>query len=280
MQHPDGSVVVGIDRSGADSAAVRLAGVEAALRGRPLDLLGAYRCRPDEVRRAAECTPQEVARRRLVETAAAVRMANPHLHVRTVLVAGELGGALIARSRGAGLVVVGVGGPPGVGQRVAAHAAAPVLVARTGYRPGGPVLLGVDGSCASPEAVGFAFDEAAMRGAVLLAVYAWPGVADVALSGVDPFDYDAREARTEADRVLAEALAGWSEKYPDVRVERRAVLAADPAGELMRQSADASMLVLAARSHIGASELLLGAVTRFALQHAHCPVAVLSHVRP
>jgi nucleotide-binding universal stress UspA family protein len=280
MQHPDGSVVVGVDRSGAEGTAVRLAAVEAALRGRPLDLLSAYRSHPDEVRRAAECTPQETARRRLVDTAAALRSAHPHLRVRTELVAGELGGALIARSRGAGLVVAGAAGLPGLCQRVAAHAAAPVVVARSGCRPGGPVLLGVDGSFASPEATGFAFDEAAMRGAVLVPVYAWPGVADVALSGVDPFDYDAREARAEAHRVLAEGLAGWSEKYPDVRVERRAVLAANAAEELVHQTADASMLVLAARSHFGAGELLLGAVTRFALQHAHCPVAVLRHALP
>ncbi|MEU7872140.1 universal stress protein [Dactylosporangium sp. NPDC049140] len=271
----DGTVVVPVDRACAAAAAVRLAVAEAALRRRPLDLLAAYRPEPDEVRRAAGCVPRAAARRWLAETAGGVRKSHPHVTVRTELVAGEPGGALIDRSHGAALVVAGAGGTAGIGERVAAHADAPVLVARTARRPGGPVVLGVDGWLLAPEAAAFAFEEATMRGVPLVGVYVWPVVADVALSGVDPFDYDIVTARDEAYRVLAEALAGWSVKYPDVPVEHRTVLAAHAGEQLIQATADASMLVLGARSHIGAGELILGSVTRFALQLGRCPVAVL-----
>ncbi|GAA3289477.1 hypothetical protein GCM10020218_058200 [Dactylosporangium vinaceum] len=112
------------------------------------------------------------------------------------------------------MVVLGTDGPTGPTERIAAHADAPVVVAPVVRPPGGPVVLGVDGSYLAPEAAAFAFEEAALRGVPLVAMYAWPGVADVALSGVDPFGYDVSVARGDAYRVLAEALAGWAAKYP------------------------------------------------------------------
>ncbi|MET7422470.1 hypothetical protein [Dactylosporangium sp. NPDC005555] len=62
------------------------------------------------------------------------------------------------------------------------------------------------------------------------------------------------DGQDEADRVLAEALAGWNDKYPQVLVRRRAVLHSDPAEALTQASQDASMLVVSACSHVGRSE--------------------------
>ncbi|GAA3289386.1 universal stress protein [Dactylosporangium vinaceum] len=276
MQHIDGTIVAAVDSACAAGAAVRLALVEAVLRRRPLDLLAVYGPEPDDVRRAAGCVPRNVAERRLAQTAAALRASHPEVPVRTELTGAELGSALITRSHGAAMVVLGTDGPTGPTERIAAHADAPVVVAPVVRPPGGPVVLGVDGSYLAPEAAAFAFEEAALRGVPLVAMYAWPGVADVALSGVDPFGYDVSVARGDAYRVLAEALAGWAAKYPDVPVEHRAVLAAHTGEQLTHEAAGASMLVLGARSHTGAARPALGSVVRYALHLSPCPVAVLT----
>jgi nucleotide-binding universal stress UspA family protein len=105
-----------------------------------------------------------------------------------------------------------------------------VLVVRGRPDPTGPVLLGVDGSHAAEDAVAFAFDEAALRGTGLLALHAWtnwnvpvpPPPEDPAM----PYAYEPGMLARDEERLLAEALAGCAERYPQVPVERRSVHAA------------------------------------------------------
>lgn len=278
MHAHDRAVLVAVDGPEADLAAVRFAGVEAVLRGNPVTLVAAFRPHPDDVRRAAAWPPRDAARGWLADAVAAVHAGHPQVRVRTELVVGDLADALIARSAGAALVVVAEGGRAGVWQRIAGHCLAPLVLVRRDHRTGGPVFVGVDGVTVSAAAVNFAYAEAALRGVPLVAVHVWTGLPSTALSGVDPFAYDIAAARSDAERVLSEGLAGWSEQYPDVAVRRRVVLAANVGDELIRQAADAAMLVVAARSSDIGSELLLGPVTRFALTRAACPVAVLNPV--
>ena len=75
---------------------------------------------------------------------------------------------------------------------------------------------------------------------------------------------------------MAESLAGWREKYPDVDV-REHVIRALPAEALIGESEGADLLVVGSRGRGGFGGLLLGSVSHTVLQHAHCPVAV---VRP
>lgn len=276
MLHRDHPVVVGVDGSEAGWAAVRLAGVEALLRGDPVELVAAFRPHPDDVRRAAAWTPRATARRWLVDATAAVKAVHAHVRVRTELAIGELANVLIDRSRDAGLLVVASGSPVTGWQRVIGNCGAPVIAVGPGCRSGGPVVVGVDGVTVSEAAVDFGYAEAARRGVSLVAVHVWTGLPCTALSAVDPFAYDVSVARSEADRVLAEGLAGWSEKYPDVPVERRVVLAAHVGEGLVGPAAGAAMLVIGARSSAVPSDQRLGPVTRFALRHAACPVAVLN----
>ncbi|WP_327004427.1 universal stress protein [Dactylosporangium sp. NBC_01737] len=278
MRHRDRAVIVGVDGSEAGLAAVRFAGAEAVLRGNPVELVAAFRPHPTMCagRRLGRRAP--AAHRRLVDAVAAVRVGHSQLSVQTALVMGDLADTLIARSGNAALVVVAEGGPTNAWQRIAGHCLAPVVLVRHGYQAGGPVVLGVDGVTLSAAAADFAYAEAALRGVPLVAVHVWTGLPATGLSTVDPFAYDLAVARSEADRVPAEGLAGWSEKFPDVLVERRVVLAANVGEELVRQAAGAAVLVVGARSSEARSDLLLGPVTRFAMLGAACPVAVLNPV--
>jgi nucleotide-binding universal stress UspA family protein len=70
------------------------------------------------------------------------------------------------------------------------------------------------------------------------------------------------------------ALSGWRVRYPDVAVEQ-AVVRGGAARTLVAESARAQLLVVGARGHGGFVGLLLGSVSRAALLHAACPVAVI-----
>jgi nucleotide-binding universal stress UspA family protein len=78
-----------------------------------------------------------------------------------------------------------------------------------------PVLVGIDGSPASERATAIAFDEASRRGVYLVALLAWS-------------DWTARNSpaiewstlQSVGGKLLAERLAEWQERYPDVWVRR------------------------------------------------------------
>ena len=68
----------------------------------------------------------------------------------------------------------------------------------------------------SPERpAALAFDEASRRGVELRAVHVWSDVGVFPVLGMDW-----RDREREGQEILAERLAGWQERYPDVRVER------------------------------------------------------------
>jgi nucleotide-binding universal stress UspA family protein len=84
------------------------------------------------------------------------------------------------------------------------------------------------------------------------------------------------EAETAAHEVLAERLAGWTEKYPDVRV-RRAVVQDRPVHALVREAGAAQLVVVGSRGHGRPAAMAPGSVAHAMVHRAPCPVAV---VRP
>ncbi|MDN5919161.1 MAG: universal stress protein [Pseudonocardia sp.] len=76
------------------------------------------------------------------------------------------------------------------------------------------------------------------------------------------------------ERALAERLAGWSERYPDVAVERR-IEHDEPARALVELSASSSLVVVATRGRGGFAGLLLGSTGLALIQLAECPVMLV-----
>jgi len=113
--------------------------------------------------------------------------------------------------------------------------------------------------------VEFAFAEASLRGAPLLALHVWQRDADAPPSRTGVVGYDMDAARGEARQRLADVVTPWADKYPDVQVEL-----------LVRHGLDAA-IALTAASHaaqlavVGAS----GCVARVLLQRAQCATAVI-----
>ena len=281
-------VVVGVDGSASALEAARWAAREAARRRTGVQLISAFGWL--ETRHlhsqglGVRYRETMLARTREDVSAAAeaVAEAAPGIEISERVADGFPVPLLIAASRRAEVVVLGDRGLGGftsllvgsVAIGLAAGAACPVVVVR-GERSSdaGPVVVGVDGSEISVAALGFAFDAAARREVPLVAVHAWTD--SVFEAAVAPLlDWDAIEA--DERRVLAERLAGWGEKYPDVEV-RRVVVQDRPAHALIEQAtADGAQLVVVGSHGRGsAAGLVLGSVSHAVLHHSPCAVAVV-----
>jgi nucleotide-binding universal stress UspA family protein len=256
-------VVVGIDGSPSSDAALDWAAGEAGLRGLPLSIVHADRGEPDT----------SDAGRELLEAAAA-RVAGKVPGVTTRLADGSPAEALLAASRGAALVAVGVRGVHGerharlgtVASTLVRRAGCPVAVTREpeNTAPGRHVVVAIDPATGSPGALDLALEEAALRQLplVLLTVDTRDTVGD----GLQ--DPGAGRARAAVESALAACAA-----RPEVDVTPRVEQARSPALALVGHGWDAALLVVGARRredpHLSAS------VSGATLLHAPCTVAVV-----
>ncbi|WP_141576803.1 universal stress protein [Actinomadura sp. WMMA1423] len=207
----------------------------------------------------------------------------PGLEVTGEQTGGQPAKVLVERGRDALMVVTGSRGSGGlsglllgsVAMQVATHATCPVVVTRAPSADArGDVVVGVDGSPAGAGAIGFAFEEAALRGARLRAVAAWSHPVPSGRGDMQPLVYDHALVAAEEERVLSESLAGWWAKYPDVDLVSEAVHGG-AARVLAGASVNAGLLVVGSRGHGGFAGLLLGSVGHAMLLRAHCPVAIV-----
>jgi nucleotide-binding universal stress UspA family protein len=194
--------------------------------------------------------------------------------------------ALVALSKEAELVVVGRRGngklrgrPLGsVSSALTHHSHCPVAVIHDedpliDDPAKAPVVVGIDGSLGAELATAIAFDEASRRKVELVALHAWPdiGCFDSVGSGSSGPGWPALSS--VEDEALAQRLAGWSERYPDVPV-RRATVRAEPAPELVDQSKWAQLVVVGGHGLGGFAGMLLGSVSTAVVQCVQTPVIV------
>jgi nucleotide-binding universal stress UspA family protein len=143
------------------------------------------------------------------------------------------------------------------------------------------IVVGVDGSDASHEALRWAADEARLRFAPLVAVHAWSFVAaqpigDPGMLAMPAGDLAGQlEAENAAahgalDAIVAEALG------TDAGIEVEKKLVEGDAGDaLVAESASAELLVVGSHGRSGLKAALLGSVSRHVVSHAACPVVVV-----
>ncbi|OBG69356.1 MULTISPECIES: universal stress protein [unclassified Mycobacterium] len=280
-------VLVCVDGSAASDAAVAWATREAIMHELPITLMHAvppvvvgwpvgqlYADMPDWQREGAEHVMDQ-ARKTL---SASVGDANPP-EIRTETVYSAIVPALIEASRDAWMLVTGSEGLGAVGRLllgsvatgIVHHAHCPVAVIHSEVTPdtGAPVVLGIDGSPASEAATALAFDEASRRGVGLVALHVWSDVGVFPILGMDWHDRE-----KEAQEILAERLAGWQERHPEVHVERK-LFCDKPSEWLLKESEHAQLVVVGSRGRGGFPGMLLGSVSSAVAQSARVPVVVV-----
>ncbi|MGW7456274.1 universal stress protein [Streptomyces sp. NPDC054797] len=125
------------------------------------------------------------------------------------------------------------------------------------------LVVGIDGSDSSKAALALAFEEAGLRGGALRAVSVWqPPLLRL---------HDPDEALRAQRRLLAETTAGWSEKYPDVKLTHEVPIG-HPVEELAGAAEHALAVVVGRRGRGGYTGMRLGSVVHGLLHRAHCPV--------
>ncbi|WP_326837924.1 universal stress protein [Amycolatopsis rhabdoformis] len=211
----------------------------------------------------------------------------PSLTVRTEVVADAPPAGLLDRSKRVRMVVLGRTGTGGfagmlvggTAATVASHAGCPVAVIRGRHGDGpvpseGPVVVGVDCTPNSEAAIAAAFEEAGFRGVPLVALHAWNDVTYDGPGSTARLIPQPESLEPGEERLLAQRLAGWQEKYPDVRV-RRIVTRDRPRHALLSESDRAQLVVVGSRGRGGFRGMLLGSTSQALLHHSSCPVLVV-----
>lgn len=287
-------VVAGTDGSSSSERAVAWAAGEAVYRGATLRIVHAFTLPRYGVYLTPEGTEGGILREEaehLIDSARNQAVgAAPDLSVTTQLHVGIPAAALRAESRTASLVVVGSRGHGGfselltgsVAVQTATHTQCPTVIVPEPQRSpadpsaAGTVIVGVDGSPTSIDALHFGFEFASTRGLELTAAHMWSHPVSSGPGDMVPPVYDPAATSEDEERVLAESLAGWAERFPNVAV-KRIVLRGHPAGELARVAQGAELLVVGSRGRGGFRGLLMGSVSRALVHHSPCPLAIVRH---
>lgn len=138
----------------------------------------------------------------------------------------------------------------------------------------GRIVVGVDGSEASKDALAWAARQARMAGSRLEVVMAWhiPGFA-FGPGMLAPTSYDFAPA---AESTLEETVNKVLGDDSDVEVSL-VVVEGPPALRLLETAAGADLLVVGSRGRGAFAGLLLGSVSDHCVAHASCPVVVVGH---
>ncbi|MCB5178262.1 universal stress protein [Streptomyces antimicrobicus] len=285
------TVTAGLDGSPESLAATQWAAQEALRRAVPLRLLRVGSIDEDPRTRVVDrATAREWGERTLAIAERRLRRRHPGLDVDTAWVAGDPVEELCGAAEEAELLVLGsrgLGGLAGflagsVSLAVLARTRRPVVLVRPHdllepqEERTGEVVIGLDVSAAGDELLDFGFAAADRYGCGLRVVHRWavPALYGPDMGGALPLLMT--EAAADTRRALDEALAPWTEKFPDVAVVRDC-RQGRPAQDLMELSHDARLVVVGRKVRRARIGTHVGAVTHAVLHHCLAPVAVVPH---
>ncbi|MEU2912628.1 universal stress protein [Streptomyces massasporeus] len=289
-------ITVGVDGSQESLAALAWAAREAVRRGLALRVVHAWRAHAQEVIEAGIAgdadSQAEWVHGAVTEAVGTVTERHPDLAVTTDVVEGPVADTLVAAAADAEMLVLGSRGHGrivgfllgSVGQQVIAATTRPVVLVRAGDQPsseaaGREVVVGQQGDPEdSAEALRFAFETAAARGATVRVVRAWnlPPVFAYSPGSLKLLD-EAGGLEPYERKGLAAAVRPWRERFPDVAVEEHVEMGS-ASQVLLSVAGTAQLMVVGRRAHRTAVGARIGSVAHGMLHHADCPVAVVPHV--
>jgi nucleotide-binding universal stress UspA family protein len=269
---PGRAVVVGVDGSPCNRAAVLWAAEEASATGRPLTLLLVLDDRALPGSPEDQSVPDQaddlVGWRLLNEVAREVSEQYPTAVVRKEMAVGADDCSLIARSEDQASLVVGRRGlgtfarllVGSTSLSVTWHARVSVVVVPDGWSPeahaGEAVVVGVDHQDIQAEVLRFAFMEARRRGARLVAAYGH------------------ESPRPRSEEALERAVAPYAREFPDVDV-RLVHHSGHPLSVLLDEVGPSQLVVLGRHSARQRGAFPFGSVARGVLYYADTPVAIV-----
>jgi nucleotide-binding universal stress UspA family protein len=278
-------IVVGVDGSEQSDRAVRYAVVEARRRGCGITLVHAIH----ETAPMAAMLPlysveafTEVGRRLVEDAEKLARELDPGIDVAVSVKAGSRVGVLVDAGDNASLIVLGHRSRTFTGRILtsstttgtAARAHCPVISVPDTWRQGderGRIVVGVDESDASHDALDLGFREARLRDARLVVLHAWrlpTAYDDISFSQVTVEDWMA-----SAQDQMEKTIAPFREVYPDVEVEidlRHEFVG--PA--LVAATETADLIVVGRRGHGAPLGVYLGSLARMLIREGKCAVEV------
>jgi nucleotide-binding universal stress UspA family protein len=291
MSNKEGTIVIGVDGSTSSKQALAWAVDQAVAEHRPITLLHAVPSTTpvwldpagSTAREARELSLRDKGQDVLDRARADVHRLEPGLTVYDECRIDDPREALVELSETASMIVLGSRGRGhmrslllgSTAVAVVRHSRCPVIV----HRPTDPsptrhgIAVGADASADSLPVLEFAYREASIRNLSLTVVHSFwyfqqPATAAEALL-VEP-----TAAMTQQRLALAETLAGFAEKYPDVTV-RTEIDQGVPERYLLRLADQMNLLVVGAHHGTRAEQFMFGSVSVWLVEHATCPVAVV-----
>jgi nucleotide-binding universal stress UspA family protein len=141
----------------------------------------------------------------------------------------------------------------------------------------GSIVVGVDGSTSSTEALTWAATEAGLQKRPLTIVHAEKPFSTSQRSWLESAGISTREMINEtladAQKIVDQARVKAAALCPDVEISTT-VQAGDPRQVLLQMADVANMIVLGSRGRGPVASLLLGSVSVAVVRHAKCPVVI------
>jgi nucleotide-binding universal stress UspA family protein len=280
-------IVAATDGSEESLRAVDWAAREAVLRGAPLRIVTAPALLPrmiaghdkdeydtvtDVISKSSDRALQ-AASERAAQAAPGLLIDADHLPgapAEAVVQAGSGALMLVVGSRGSGAFAALVLGS--VSRYAATHASCPVVIVREAPEAARrQVSIGIGALEHAEAPLTFAFEEAALRKASLIAVHAWhTPESDISRAGEALATPGLHDIEEKATATLEQVLNDWQARYPDVTVQHD-VVHGHPGRALIGLSARSDLVVIGRQAaHHGP-----GSVINALLSHAHGPVATV-----